>query len=161
MLYISLTASIDTTHRTNVNEMVSSLFNGTVRNILSESREDNYWNIATSCFVLCPSGLGYDTYRLWETLLLGSIPIVESNAGFDRTYSYLPVLVVKSYSLLSPALLMRAYECFTTHQHAFHNEHLTQQYWLGVIDTAVRTASVDHMRREHPPRHAVCDFYHG
>jgi hypothetical protein len=37
----------------------------------------HYLDIAQSKFVLCPSGLGFDTYRLWETIILGSIPIVE------------------------------------------------------------------------------------
>ena len=30
-----------------------------------------YGKIARSVSVLCMPGLGYDTYRLWETLLMG------------------------------------------------------------------------------------------
>lgn len=34
--------------------------------------------------VLSPPGLGYDTYRYWETLLLGAIPVVYYNQGAEE-----------------------------------------------------------------------------
>ena len=70
--------------RTMINTLISNAFNGTVRNTYDpKSKRDHYRDIAESEFVLCPSGLGFDTYRLWETLILGSIPIVEV-----RSFSY-------------------------------------------------------------------------
>lgn len=33
--------------------------------------------ISNSKFILCPSGLGWDTYRIWEALNLGTIPVIE------------------------------------------------------------------------------------
>lgn len=51
------------------------LYRSPITNLSIES--DHYLQAAQSRFVLCPSGLGFDTYRLWETLLLGAIPIVE------------------------------------------------------------------------------------
>jgi hypothetical protein len=58
----------------------------------------HHLQIASSKFVLCPSGLSMDSYRIWETLALGAIPVVESNPGLDRTYYSLPVLVVRNFS---------------------------------------------------------------
>ena len=29
-------------------------------------------------YILCPTGNGHDTYRLWETLIVGSNPVVNS-----------------------------------------------------------------------------------
>lgn len=107
--------------------------------------------------VLC-NGSGYDSYRLWETLLLGSIPIVESNAGFDRTYSMLPVLVVKHFSQVTPLLLNTAYDCFVQHASDFHWDHLTQTHWLSLVDVAVRNATIDHISLEHPFTNPFCNF---
>ena len=77
--------------------MVIEAFNYTVVNsykLENQGFVDHYEETALSKFVLCPSGLGMDSYRIWETIILGSIPIVESNPGFDR-FVALPVLYVK------------------------------------------------------------------
>ena len=42
-------------------------------------------------FVLCPPGNGIDTHRMWETLYLDSIPVVEKNIS-SREYSKLPII---------------------------------------------------------------------
>lgn len=68
--------------RSKINDIVSQAFDRKVYNTYDRTlQRDHYRDVAESMFVLSPSGLGFDTYRLWETLLLGSIPIVESNAG--------------------------------------------------------------------------------
>lgn len=147
-------------HRAAVNEMVSARFNHTVRNTFAKTEEENYWAIASSQFVLCPSGFGYDTYRLWETLLLGSIPIVESNEGFDRTFSRLPVLVVRSFSDLTPQFLHRAYNCFVSHADRFSYEHLSQRHWEGLIERAAQAggSALHSLEVEHPKRNPYCNF---
>lgn len=119
---------------------------------------DHLLETAESRYALCPSGLGMDTYRLWQILLLGTIPVVESNPGFDRTYSRLPVLVVRNYTDLTPSLLRRAYPCFRENAHRFDFRALTLPYWLDLVDEAVRTGSIDHVTRQHPYRNAYCDF---
>ena len=42
-------------------------------------------------FVLCPPGNGIDTHRMWETLYLNSIPVVEKNIS-SKEYSKLPII---------------------------------------------------------------------
>jgi len=45
---------------------------------VSCTNEDGYRNeIMNSKFILCPSGIGWDTYRIWEALNLGTIPVIE------------------------------------------------------------------------------------
>eukprot|EP01032_Pedospumella_encystans_P012554 gene12554-14518_t len=148
--------------RTKINALVSKAFNNTIQNTYSVGKGgpavDHHLAAAQAQFVLCPSGLGFDTYRLWETLLVGSIPVVESNPGLDRTYSNLPVLVVRNYSDLTPELLQRAYPCFLRHAHQYNYKHLTQSYWLNLIDVAIVTGKVDHVTREQPFRNKYCDF---
>ncbi|KAG2486246.1 hypothetical protein HYH03_015071 [Edaphochlamys debaryana] len=61
-------------------------------------------------FVLSPEGAGMDTFRAWETLLLGSYPVVFNNS-LTPLYDGLPVLVVRNVTELTPALLA-AYDAF-------------------------------------------------
>ena len=89
--------------RSIINAQIEDIFNHTIKNSYNPSSNGDgskhfYEQIAKAKFVLCPSGIGMDSFRIWESLMLGSIPIVESNAGLDRTYSNLPVLVVANYS---------------------------------------------------------------
>lgn len=76
--------------RAAINAQVSAAFNFTVFNsykVKQDGIKDFYEETASSKFVLCPSGLGMDSYRIWESLLLGAIPIVESNAGSSWLYT--------------------------------------------------------------------------
>lgn len=53
--------------------------------------------------VVCPRGNGLDTHRFWETLYLGSIPLVLSDSYMARLGNYLnlPVLTISDWELLS------------------------------------------------------------
>lgn len=144
--------------RAAINEEVSRNFDYTIKNSYNKEHRSHFIEAAESKFILCPSGLGYDTYRLWETLLLGSIPIVESNSGFDRTYSMLPVLVVKNFSYVTPQLLNKAYPCFEKYIHSFQFSQLHLEYWFQLIQTAVKTGSIDHIKRNHPSKNPFCSF---
>lgn len=128
------------------------------RRLLQRPHADHLIETAESRFALCPSGLGMDTYRLWQTLMLGTIPVVESNPGFDRTYSRLPVLVVRNYSDLTPQLLRKAYPCFRDNARKFNFGVLTISYWLDLVDQAVRSGNIEHVTEQHPNRNAVCNF---
>lgn len=55
-------------------------------------------------FVLCPRGCGTDTHRFWETLLVGSVPIVEKNHLSDL-YDKFPCIIVNSFSEITYDLL--------------------------------------------------------
>lgn len=41
------------------------------------TKQEFYELIASHQYVLCPAGNGIDTYRLWETLYLGSTPVLD------------------------------------------------------------------------------------
>jgi hypothetical protein len=49
--------------------------------------------IYNSQYILCPRGNGLDTHRLWETLYLGSTPIVQKEYGLSF-FNDLPILFV-------------------------------------------------------------------
>ena len=52
--------------------------------------------------VLCLPGLGYDTYRVFETLAAGAIPVVERSVGLDRSWYRLPVLQLDDFADVTP-----------------------------------------------------------
>ena len=53
--------------------------------------------------VLCMPGLGYDTYRIFETLAAGAIPVLERSIGLDRSWYRLPVLQLDDFADVTPA----------------------------------------------------------
>jgi hypothetical protein len=61
-------------------------------------------------FVLCPPGNGKDTHRAWESLHMGSVPIVEDSM-MNRYYSqFFPMVVVESWWDVTEDFLNRKYE---------------------------------------------------
>ena len=53
-----------------------------------------------SLFVPCPAGNGLDTHRIWESLFLGSVPIILQKDAFSALEGW-PVLTVKSWQEVS------------------------------------------------------------
>jgi hypothetical protein len=66
-------------------------------------------NIRNSRFVMCPRGNGVDTHRLWETLYLGSIPIVIRHMTFDEFHD-LPILWIDDWNEINEDFLLREYD---------------------------------------------------
>lgn len=69
-----------------------------------------YRNIRNHKFTFCPRGNGVDTYRFWETLYLGSIPVVREHPEMEPFFSKLPVVKVKNWSNLTKEYLESEYE---------------------------------------------------
>jgi hypothetical protein len=57
--------------------------------------EDYMRAISQHKFVICRRGNGVDTHRICETLLMGSVPVIE-HSGLDDMYSQWPCLLVNS-----------------------------------------------------------------
>ena len=86
--------------------------------------------IRNSRFVVCPRGNGYDTHRLWETLYLGSIPIVRNHATYSQ-FNELPIVQIHSWSDLSEDYLEMEYERIMSTEWNF--EKLSMDYWSSQI----------------------------
>ena len=94
----------------------------------------------TSAAILCLPGKGYDTYRIYETLFAGGMPVLERGTGMDRTFYKLPVLLVDDFSILTPILIKQAY--IETLYHAemgcWDYRRITRQWWENLLyDTAI------------------------
>ena len=69
---------------------------GTIENTL-EGRTKFLREIRNHTFVLCPRGIGVDTHRLWETLYMGSIPIVKRDIAM-QDFEDLPICFINDWS---------------------------------------------------------------
>merc|ERR1712118_627215 len=63
-------------------------------------------------FVLSPPGVGYDAFRTWETLAMGSIPVVLELPWMDqRVYDGFPVVRLPyNFSQITPQYLLQRLE---------------------------------------------------
>lgn len=87
-------------------------------------------NIKKSKFVLCPRGNGLDTHRLWETLYLGSIPIIERYRTHDICED-LPVLFVDRWEDLNEHYLNKKYDEIINKE--YNLQKLKMSYWEDFI----------------------------
>eukprot|EP01038_Epipyxis_sp_PR26KG_P010741 gene10741-14426_t len=94
---------------------------------------DYYAKLGSAKFCLAVAGLGYDTFRLWESMAMGVIPVLEQNIGFDRMLWRLPALLVEDYDLVTPSLLRVAYIEALYRADEFEYERLTQRFWNDFI----------------------------
>lgn len=90
-------------------------------------------DLASSQFVLSPRGAGVDCHRTWETLLMGSYPIVKSSF-LDVLFEGLPVVIIKDWKVITPEFLEQKYQEFATKE--FNFERLFAPYWLALIQEA-------------------------
>jgi len=81
-----------------------------------------------------------DTYRLWETIYLGSIPVV-IDCPLIRELSGLPMLVLKGWSDLSIGMLKEQYEDHFSNKDRFDSSKSNLSYWKERILSAAEGLS--------------------
>lgn len=79
-----------------------------------------------SKFVISPPGAGIDTFRCWESLLCGAIPIMY-HTPVDPILENLPVLLIDDYSILDEEFLNKQYEIIIKKKYDFSI--LYTDYW--------------------------------
>ena len=92
-------------------------------------------------FVICPRGNGVDTHRTWETLYMGSIPILKRCAAVDSwgapqtcAAPGLPICFVDDWAELSEEFLAREYARLAPLAADPANLQLTKlSYWVNLI----------------------------
>ena len=85
-------------------------------------------DLKSSSYVLSPNGNGIDCHRLWETLLMGSIPVVENSINISF-YKHLPILIVDEWQQVNEQFLRENLDQFqnTTPQECYLD------YWIKKI----------------------------
>lgn len=102
---------------------------GKVENTL-KGRKTFLEDIRNHTFVLCPRGNGYDTHRLWETLYMGSIPIVIKILALEE-FTELPILFVDNWEMVTEEFLKEKYAEMMTK--TWNLEKLRFGYWKDKI----------------------------
>ncbi len=66
------------------------------RDLSANTFVNYYESISSSKFMICPRGCALDTYRLWDCLYLGCIPIVVKYEGY-QDFEDLPILFLEKW----------------------------------------------------------------
>ena len=87
-------------------------------------------------FCLCPQGNGPDSYRFWECLYLGIIPVAKKCPLVDQ-FSELPILAIDNWNeLLSKDFLNDSYDRIKSTE--WDLKMLDRDYWIDRIrDTVI------------------------
>lgn len=80
---------------------------GNIENTL-DGRRKFLREVKNSKFVFCPRGNGIDTHRLWETLYMGSIPIVKYEET-HHLFTDLPILFIEDWNEINEHFLNEKY----------------------------------------------------
>jgi hypothetical protein len=106
---------------------------GTIENTL-EGRKRFLREIRNHKFVLCPRGNGIDTHRLWETLYMGSIPIVQNHIAYSN-FKDLPICFVDSWEQIDLGFLESEYQRITAKN--WDMDQLKISYWVDKIKITI------------------------
>jgi hypothetical protein len=93
---------------------------------------------ARSIFVVSPKGTHYDCFRHWESLLVGSIPIIDKHHSLDEIMKGLPYIAIPSFNWhqLSWKLLEDALEnILGKNPEMYTLEKLLADYWIRIAST--------------------------
>jgi hypothetical protein len=130
--------NVDTHHE---RKKVFHLFNdlpwvktGEIKNTL-EGRKVFLQEIKAHYFVLCPRGNGLDTHRLWETLYMGSIPIVKRDLGYAEFYD-LPICFVNDWEEVTEEFLKEEKRRITSILYCL--DKLKIGYWIDKIKKTIQ-----------------------
>lgn len=82
-------------------------------------------------FTISPPGLGPDCYRIYESLLVGTIPIVQ-HSYLDYLYEGLPVLFINEWEEVTEEFLNRKYDEITSKK--YNPKRLYMEYWIEYIN---------------------------
>lgn len=92
-------------------------------------------DLKKSKFCLSPFGSGKDCLRVWETILMGCIPIVKTS-NLDSLYKYFPVLIVDSWDMISQEFLDRKFIELSAKKINYNL--LTLNYWKDFIYSIIQ-----------------------
>ncbi|HJZ23196.1 MAG TPA: hypothetical protein VJ201_01965 [Candidatus Babeliales bacterium] len=90
--------------------------------------------LAESKFVLCPEGCGLDCHRMWETLLMGSIPVMQRST-LSPLFEGLPVVIVDTWSDVTKDFLEKKWQEFCSQdiRKEYRLEKIYVSYWKNLI----------------------------
>lgn len=88
-------------------------------------------DIANHKYVLCPPGVGYDCYRIYESIQLGAVPVVLDN-NFAKMLNGLPILYTNNFININENVLNDLYLDVWNQPHNYSK--LYTEYWKSLIE---------------------------
>jgi hypothetical protein len=107
------------------------------RNLNFENFYNYYDKISRSKFIIAPRGCSIDSYRLWDAIYFGCIPIVVKYEGYNQ-FEDLPILFIdkwEDYSELTEEYLNHIWDKFSGMD--FNYEKLKFSYWENEITSTI------------------------
>ena len=92
--------------------------------------------MAACAFTVSPPGHEPDSYRTWESIFVGSIPIVE-RSHLDPLYADLPIIVVDDWQEVTEEFLTGKYQEIS--EKKYNLEKMYMGYWIKKIGTAKKS----------------------
>lgn len=87
-------------------------------------------DLSKSKFTVSPPGHGIDCHRIWESIAVGTIPIVENchNISFHRDC---PIMIIDDWQTLTKEFLEHKYEFYKSS--LYTNSKIYLDYWINQI----------------------------
>jgi len=91
-------------------------------------------DIKSHRFIICPPGNGIDCHRVWESLIMDSIPLVEKSTAMSY-YSNLPIIFIGKWDELNEDFLEEQYRKIAKKK--YNLEKMYFSYWekkiIGIL----------------------------
>ena len=84
-------------------------------------------------FALCLPGKGIDTYRTWESLTLGVIPVILKTNHMDCLYDNLPVVLINSVDEINTEFLEKEFQRISSEIDTYKFHKLSSSFWIDLI----------------------------
>jgi hypothetical protein len=134
LLYFNFTQSATDDPFFNEHKNMRSIAANFYAGIFPNSKGGNFETYLTELkkykFCLSPPGRGIDTHRTWESLMVGTIPIILSTP-MDSLFDNLPVLIVDDLLKITPDFLNKEYDILRKKTYDFSK--LYSKYWKEQI----------------------------
>ena len=121
-------------------------------------RRRYYQKLGSAKFGVALPGLGYDCFRTWELLTMGTVIIMERGVGLDRTLWRLPALLVDDFDEINPTLLYSAYVEALYRADDFEFKRLTQTFWYSIFANVSTTKTTQSLLNLFPMTPVDLDF---
>ena len=126
LVYKNFDVSTNTAIRHNINLITER--NGIGKDV-NRPFQDYIDIVSKTVFVISPPGNGVDCHRIWESLYLKAIPVVEKNDCF-RGYEHLPILFITDWNQVTIPWLKSQVNTFNNN---YNSDILTMSYWEKTI----------------------------
>lgn len=134
LVYMNFNKRTNLKIRKKVYDEVKKSFKGTGsltvggRSLERNAKIDKYYtDLGNHKFVVAPEGNGLDCHRLWEALLVGTIPVTLTSQ-LQSMHEGLPILALNNWSSLTQQLLKETWPGFKRSAWSF--EKLWAPYWI-------------------------------